>query len=39
MFTAITLTRTFLRLLVGHNLLVNHRLYGVSTMSEENKDV
>ncbi len=35
MFTAITVTRTFLRLLVGHNLLVNHRLYGVRHMSEE----
>jgi preprotein translocase subunit SecD len=35
MFTAITVTRTFLRLLVGHNLLVNHRLYGVRSMSEE----
>jgi len=35
MFTAITVTRTFLRLLVGHNLLINHRLYGVSTMTEE----
>lgn len=35
MFTAITLTRTFLRLLVGHNLLVNHSLYGVPKMSEE----
>jgi preprotein translocase subunit SecD len=35
MFTAITVTRTFLRLLVGHNLLVNHRLYGVKHMSEE----
>ena len=37
MFTAITVTRTFLRLLVGHNLLVNHRLYGVRTMAEEKK--
>ena len=35
MFTAITLTRTFLRLLVGHNLLVHHWLYGVPKMSEE----
>ena len=35
MFTAITITRTFLRLLVGHNLLVNHRLYGVDTMIGE----
>lgn len=35
MFTAITMTRTFLRLLVGHNLLVNHRLYGVKSMIEE----
>ena len=35
MFTAITVTRTFLRLLVGHNLLMKHRLYGVSSMSEE----
>ncbi len=35
MFTAIIVTRTFLRLLVGHNLLVNHKLYGVDTMSEE----
>lgn len=35
MFTAITVTRTLLRLLVGHNLLVNHRLYGVATMAEE----
>lgn len=35
MFTAITVTRTFLRLLVGHNLLVNHSLYGVPKMSEE----
>ncbi len=38
MFTAITVTRTFLRLLVGHNLLVNHRLYGVRHMSEEKTD-
>ena len=37
MFTAIIVTRTFLRLLVGHNLLINHRLYGVSTMTEEKK--
>ncbi|MBI4049411.1 MAG: protein translocase subunit SecD [Candidatus Doudnabacteria bacterium] len=36
MFTAITVTRTFLRLLVGHNLLVHHWLYGVPKMSEEN---
>ena len=35
MFTAITVTRTFLRLLVGHNLLVHHWLYGVSSMAEE----
>lgn len=35
MFTAITVTRTFLRLLVGHNLLVKHGLYGVPAMSEE----
>ncbi|OGE83903.1 MAG: protein-export membrane protein SecD [Candidatus Doudnabacteria bacterium RIFCSPLOWO2_01_FULL_44_21] len=35
MFTAITITRTFLRLLVGHNILVHHWLYGVKTMSEE----
>ncbi|MBX4186718.1 MAG: protein translocase subunit SecD [Candidatus Doudnabacteria bacterium] len=35
MFTAITVTRTFLRLLVGHNLLVKHGLYGVRHMSEE----
>ncbi len=35
MFTAITVTRTFLRLLVGHNLLVKHGLYGVSRMAEE----
>lgn len=35
MFTAITLTRTFLRLLVGHNVLVNHSLYGVPKMAEE----
>jgi preprotein translocase subunit SecD len=35
MFTAITVTRTFLRLLVGHNLLIKHRLYGVNMMSEE----
>ncbi len=39
MFTAITVTRTFLRLLVGHNLLVNHRLYGVREMSEEKHHV
>lgn len=39
MFTAITVTRTFLRLLVGHNLLINHRLYGVPKMSEEAKNV
>ncbi len=37
MFTAITITRTFLRLLVGHNLLIRHSLYGVSSMSEEKK--
>ncbi len=35
MFTAITVTRTFLRLLVGHNVLVHHWLYGVKHMSEE----
>jgi len=35
MFTAITVTRTFLRLLVGHNLMVHHRLYGIKTMAEE----
>jgi protein-export membrane protein SecD len=35
MFTAIIVTRTFLRLLVGHNILVNHRLYGIRHMSEE----
>lgn len=35
MFTAITVTRTFLRLLVGHNLVVHHGLYGVPKMSEE----
>lgn len=36
MFTAISVTRTFLRLLVGHNVLVHHWLYGVNSMSEEN---
>jgi len=35
MFTAISVTRTFLRLLVGHNLLIKHSLYGVKTMAEE----
>ncbi len=35
MFTAITITRTFLRLLVGHNILIHHWLYGVTKMSEE----
>jgi protein-export membrane protein SecD len=35
MFTAITVTRTFLRLLVGHNILMKHGLYGVQSMSEE----
>lgn len=35
MFTAITITRTFLQLLVGHNLLINHWLYGVPKMAEE----
>jgi preprotein translocase subunit SecD len=35
MFTAITVTRTFLRMLVGHNLLINHRLYGVRHMQGE----
>ena len=35
MFTAITVTRTFLRLLVGHNILVHHKLYGIDTMAEE----
>ncbi|MEJ0021063.1 MAG: protein translocase subunit SecD [Candidatus Doudnabacteria bacterium] len=35
MFTAITVTRTFLRMLVGHNILVKHGLYGVRTMAEE----
>lgn len=35
MFTAITVTRTFLRLLVGHNLLIKHSLYGVRSMAEE----
>jgi preprotein translocase subunit SecD len=39
MFTAITVTRTFLRLLVGHNLLVKHGLYGVRSMSEEKNNV
>jgi preprotein translocase subunit SecD len=38
MFTAITVTRTFLRMLVGHNLLVKHGLYGVRTMAEEKSD-
>ena len=38
MFTAITVTRTFLRLLVGHNILVRHGLYGVRHMSEEKND-
>lgn len=38
MFTAIILTRTFLRLLVGHNLLTHHWLYGVRSMSEENQN-
>lgn len=36
MFTAITVTRTFLRMLVGHNIMVHHGLYGVPKMSEEN---
>ena len=35
MFTAITVTRTFLRMLVGHNIMVHHGLYGVPKMSEE----
>jgi preprotein translocase subunit SecD len=35
MFTAITITRTFLRLLVGFRIFVRHGLYGVSAMSEE----
>jgi len=35
MFTAITVTRTLLRLLVGHNIFMHHGLYGVKTMSEE----
>lgn len=35
MFTAITVTRTFLRLLVGHNIMMHHGLYGVPKMSEE----
>ncbi len=35
MFTAITVTRTFLRLLVGHNIFVNHWLFGVKKMAEE----
>jgi preprotein translocase subunit SecD len=35
MFTAIIVTRTFLRMLVGHNLLINHKLYGVSKMQGE----
>jgi protein-export membrane protein SecD len=39
MFTAITVTRTFLRMIVGHNLLLHHRLYGVNTMSEEKPHV
>lgn len=38
MFTAITVTRTFLRLLVGHNWFVHHWLYGVNSMSEEKKN-
>lgn len=39
MFTAITVTRTFLRLLVGHNLLTHHGLYGVKSMAEEKSNV
>jgi protein-export membrane protein SecD len=35
MFTAITVTRTFLRMLVGHNIFTHHVLYGVSRMAEE----
>jgi preprotein translocase subunit SecD len=35
MFTAITITRTLLRMLVGHNIMVHHVLYGVPKMSEE----
>ncbi len=35
MFTAITVTRTFLRMLVGHNILAKHGLYGVSAMAGE----
>jgi preprotein translocase subunit SecD len=35
MFTAITITRTFLRLLVGFRIFVRHGLYGVRAMSEE----
>ncbi len=38
MFTAITVTRTFLRMLVGHNLMVRHGLYGVPKMSEEKSE-
>lgn len=38
MFTAITVTRTFLRLLVGHNWFTHHWLYGVVSMSEEKKN-
>jgi len=37
MFTAITVTRTFLRLLVGHKIFTHHWLYGVNSMSEEKK--
>jgi preprotein translocase subunit SecD len=39
MFTAITVTRTFLRMLVGHNLFMKHGLYGVSRMVEEKNNV
>jgi protein-export membrane protein SecD len=35
MFTAITVTRTFLRMLVGHNIFTHHVLYGVKRMAEE----
>jgi preprotein translocase subunit SecD len=35
MFTAIIITRTFLRLLINRKLLANYSLYGVKEMAEE----
>ncbi len=38
MFTAITVTRTFLRLFVGNNIMTHPWLFGVSKLKPEKKD-